>query len=70
MNFRLKIKKWVEVKRLFREQLLSTVPARRWGRKGETSPPPQAEKIVGEKWCYFPELYKMTKVREDEIENG
>ena len=34
------------------------------------APPPETEKIVVEKWCYFPELYKMTKVREDGIENG
>ena len=32
--------------------------------------PPKPKKIVVEKWCYFPELYKMTKVREDGIENG
>ena len=32
--------------------------------------PPETEKIVVEKWRYFPELYKMTKVREDRIENG
>ena len=32
-----------------------------WGK----FPPPETEKIVVEKWCYFPELYKMTKVRED-----
>ena len=39
--------------------------------RGEASPsPPETEEIVVEKWCYFPELYKMTKVREDEIENG
>ena len=37
------------------------------GVEGEA--PPQTEKIVVEKWCYFPELYKMTKVREDGIEN-
>ena len=40
-----------------------------WARRGgEAPPPPETEKIV-EKWCYFPELYKMTKVRKDEIEN-
>ena len=33
-------------------------------------PPPETEKIVVEKWCYFPELYKMTEVREDRIESG
>ena len=33
-------------------------------------PPPETEKIVVEKWCYFPELYKMTDVREEGIENG
>ena len=30
---------------------------------------PETEKIVVEKWCYFLELYKMTKVLEDRIEN-
>ena len=41
------------------------------GGKGEASPPPpEAEKIVVEKWCYFPELSKMTEVREEWIENG
>ena len=43
--------------------------ARRGGRV-EDSPPPEAEKIVVEKWFYFPEVYKMTKVLEDGIENG
>ena len=32
--------------------------------------PPETERIVVEEWCDFPELYKMTKVREDWIENG
>ena len=32
--------------------------------------PPETEKNVVEKWCYFPELYKMTEVREEGIENG
>ena len=32
--------------------------------------PPETEKIVVEKWCYFPEVYKMTKVLEDRRENG
>ena len=27
-------------------------------------------RIVVGKWCYFPELYKMTEVREEGIENG
>ena len=40
------------------------------GGRGEASPPPETKKIVGEKLCYFPELYKMTKVREAGIENG
>ena len=31
--------------------------------------PAETGKIVAEKWCYFPELYKMTKVREDVTEN-
>ena len=42
--------------------------ARRGGR-GE-APPPETEKIVVEKWCYFPELYKMTEVREEGIKKG
>ena len=37
---------------------------------GGTSATPKPKKIVVEKWCYFPELYKMTKVREEGIENG
>ena len=38
---------------------------------GGKLPPPETEKIVAEKWCYFPELlYKMTKVREEGIEKG
>ena len=45
--------------------------ARRGGGKGgKLPPPPETEKIVVEKWCYFPELYKMTEVREEGIENG
>ena len=40
------------------------------GGAGEASPSPETEKIVVETWSYFPELYKMTNVREDEIENG
>ena len=44
--------------------------ARRGRWKLPPSPPRETEKIVVEKWCYFPELYKMTKVREDGIENG
>ena len=43
--------------------------ARRGGKGGSFPPPPETEKIVVEKWCYFPELYKMTEVREDGIEN-
>ena len=27
---------------------------------GGEAPPPETDKIVVEKWCYFPELYKMT----------
>ena len=30
----------------------------------------ETEKIVVLKWCYFPELNKMTMVREDEKEKG
>ena len=40
------------------------------GRPQGGAPPPETEKIIVEKWCYFPELYKMTKVREDGIEKG
>ena len=38
-----------------------------FARRGEggSSPLPKPKKIVGEKWCYFPELYKMTEVREE-----
>ena len=36
------------------------------GGKGED--PPETENIVVEKWCYFPEVYKMKKVQEDGIE--
>ena len=37
---------------------------------GGRFPLPETEKIVVEKWCHFPELYKMTKFREDGVENG
>ena len=37
---------------------------------GGGSSPTETEKIVLEKWCYFPEVYKMTKILEDGIENG
>ena len=43
---------------------------RRRGGEGGSFPPPETEKIVVEKWCYFPELYKKRKVLEDWIENG
>ena len=36
----------------------------------EEEDPPEAEIIVVEKWGYFPELYKLTKVLEDGRENG
>ena len=39
-----------------------------WGEEG--SSPPGNRKNVVENWCYFPELYKMTEVQEDGIENG
>ena len=48
--------------------LISVIRGARRG-EGEASHP-ETEKIVVEKWCYFPELDKMTKVREDGIENG
>ena len=37
------------------------------GRRRGYSPKPK--KIVVEKWCYFPEPYKMIKVQEDQVEN-
>ena len=37
---------------------------------GMLPPPHETKKIVVEKWCYFPELYKMTNVVEDRRENG
>ena len=42
----------------------------RWGKgEGEDSPSaPETEKIVLEKWRYFLELYKMTKLLEELIE--
>ena len=40
------------------------------GEGGGEFPRPETEKIVVEKWCYFQELYKITEVREDGIENG
>ena len=45
-------------------------PAGGGGRGGKLPPPPETEKIVVEKWCNFPELYKMTEVPEEGIENG
>ena len=44
--------------------------ARRGGGDGGSFHPPKPKKFAVEKWCYFSELYKMKKVREDEIENG
>ena len=38
--------------------------------RGKLPPPLETEKIVADKWCYFPELYKMTEVREEGVENG
>ena len=38
--------------------------------RGKLPPPPETEKIVVDKCCYFPELYQMTEVREEGIENG
>ena len=37
--------------------------------KGRGKLPPNRQ-IVVEKWCYFPELYKLTKVLEDRREHG
>ena len=50
-------------------ELTTRAPAGGGGTGEASPPPPETEKIVVEKWCYFPELYKMTKVREDGIEN-
>ena len=52
--------------RTYNYQCMSGTPAG----GGGASPPPKPKKIVVEKWCYIPERYKMTKVREDGIENG
>ena len=38
--------------------------------EGGSFPPPKPKEIVVDKWCYFPELYKMTEVREEGIEKG
>ena len=38
--------------------------------RGEASPPPKPKKIVVDKCGYFPELYKITEVRVEGIENG
>ena len=44
--------------------------ARRGGGRGKP-PPNETDIIVVEKWCYFPELHRMTKVPYiDGIENG
>ena len=48
---------------------LYTPHGRPQGRRGGGNPPPETEKIVVKKWCYFPELYKMAEVREEGIEN-
>ena len=43
----------------------------RGARRGKGEDPPQKpKKIVVEKWSYFSEVYKMTKVLEDRRENG
>ena len=60
------------MRQVFAQILLSLenlfMGARRGGRGG--SSPSETEKIVVEKWCHFPVLYKMTEVQEDGIENG
>ena len=38
--------------------------------QGEGGISHDTEKIVVEKWCYLPEVYKMTKVQEDGIEKA
>ena len=53
----------------FETLVISSKDACRVG-EGGSSPTRETEKIVAEKSCYFPELYKMTKVREDGIEKG
>ena len=50
--------------------LLKNMQKNHGARRREASPPPETEKIVVDKWCYFPELCKMTEVREEGIENG
>ena len=47
----------------------SPPPRRSQGEWGGDFPTPETEKMAVEKWCYFPELYKMTDVQEDGIEN-
>ena len=42
----------------------------RGARGGGGDSPSETEKIDVDKWCYFPELYKLTKVLEDRRENG
>ena len=37
---------------------------------GEASPSPKPKRIVGEKWHYFQEVYKMTNAQGDAIEKG
>ena len=56
-------------KPIFPSKDIQCMGARRGGGGGKL-PPPETEKIVVEKWCYFPELCKMTEVREEWIENG
>ena len=37
--------------------LIFKISKEREGGKGEKPPPPEAEKIVAENWCYFQRLY-------------
>ena len=60
----------IEKRQLFFSESAKFQTMGRGTRRGEGEAPHETEKIVVEKWCYFPELYKMTKVREDGIENG
>ena len=62
---------WLVWHDVFLVKNIFQVHGRPQGGRGEASPPPhETEKSVVEKWCYFPELYKMTEVREEGVENG
>ena len=58
----------IMIKRMLPKFLYSSRAPAGW--RGEACPTPKPKKIIGEKWSYFPDLYKMAKVQEDWIENG